>query len=210
MTQKQEDLVPDEEGESSLDDLYLEAQLAQGAKNPKQKKVADPSMRNAIDAAAKKMRELYSLPENWETKRHIALIDKGTQTLIGVFQEHIHRTIPSTRKLTREHGIVCIDSTEVVEGYIGQELELRLKGISWEREVEVEVDLWMDDLMVGCPLVKMNVKSRLGALLRVDLKAPTQFASHTGNTIMQLPAGTNVLDQLSSDSRRLVRKMGGL
>ncbi len=202
MTQKQDDFAGDE----SLDDLFLDAQLAQAAKNPKQKKGADPSFRNALDATAKKMKELYTLPENWEAKRGIALIDKGTQTLVGNFREYVHKTLPKTRKLLREHSPLNIDLVEQVDGYLGEQIEFRLRGQTWEREVECQTDLWLDELMVGSPKVEMVVCTRLGAIVRVQLKHDTQFASQSGGTILQLPAGTNVQEQLSMDSKLHVRK----
>lgn len=204
MTQKQEDRAG--EGLESLDDLFLDAQLAQAAKNPTKKRVADPSLRDSLDAAAKKMRELYTLPENWERTRGIALIDKGTQTLVGNFSEYKHKTIAGTRKLIREHTPIAIDATEVVDGYLGEQFEQRHRGISWEREVDLKADLWFDELMVGCPLVELTIKLRLGALLRVEVKYDTQFASASGATIIRLPAGTNVLEQLSQDTKTHIRR----
>lgn len=202
---QQDDRLPEPEGDS-LDDLFYDAQMAQAMRNPKQKRVADPSVKNALDAAAKKMRELYTLPENWEAKRGIALIDKGTQTLVGNFREYIHRSLPNTRKLIREHLPISIDATEIVEGYMGEAFEARYRGLTWEREVSVCIDIWMDDLMIGCPRVDLNVKTRLGALLRVDLIKDTMFASHSGNTHLQLPSGTNILEQLSTDTRTHLRR----
>ena len=204
MTQKQDDQVL--EPENILDDLFDEAQLAQAARNPKHKRTSDPSLRNALDATAKKMRELYTLPENWEAKRGIALIEKGTQTLVGNFREYVHRSVPHTRKLLREHAPISIDLTEVVDGYLGENFEQKYRGISWEREVEATIDVWMDDLMVGAPKVKFNLKVRLGAIMRADLAADVQFANEPGTVLLQLPAGTNVLEQLSVDTKTHLRR----
>ena len=212
MTQKQDDragLEPDS-GFTDLEDLFTDAQLAQAAKNPKTRRVADPSVRNALDAAAKKMRELYTNPENWQRTRGIALIDKSTQTLVGNFSEYTHKTIAHTRKLLREHTPIAIDATETVDGYLGEAFEQRYRGISWEREVEVTSEIWLDELMIGAPRVTLNLKIRLGAVLRADLKADTQFASASGQTVLLLPAGTNVLDHLSTDTKtHLRRQVGG-
>ena len=204
MTQKQEDRAG--EGLESLDDLFLDAQLAQAARNPVKKRTADPALRDSLDAAAKKMRELYTLPENWERSRGIALIDKGTQTLVGNFSEYKHKTIAGTRKLIREHMPISIDATEIVDGYLGEQFEQRHRGISWEREVELTAELWLDELMVGCPSAELTIKLRLGALLRVEVKHDTQFASASGATIIRLPAGTNILEQLSQDSKTHIRR----
>lgn len=206
MTQKQEDRVPEA---VDLDDLFLDAQLAQALKNPKAKKGADPSLRNALDAEAKRMKDLYALPDNWERTRGVALIDKGTQTLLGNFSEYRHRTVPKTRKLLREHTPISIDATEVVEGYLGADVEFRLKGQTWEREVDLKADIWMDELMVGAPEIKLLIKLRLGVIIRIELLQDTQFANHSGQTLLLLPAGTNIAEQLSADTRRFIRRQTG-
>lgn len=187
-----------------LEELFLEAQLNRRTKRTP--KGTDPSLRNALDAAAKKMRELYTLPENWERKRGIALIDRETQTLVGNFSEYVHRSIPNTRKLLREHTPIPIDATEQVSGYLGEALECRLRGKTWEQMRRIAADLWLDELMVGAPKVQIEVKTKLGVLVRVDLCDAVQFASASGNTIMSLPAGTNVLEHLSTDTKAWVRK----
>lgn len=200
MTQKQDDRA------GILDDLFDEAQLAQAAKNPKHRKTADPSLRDSLDAAAKRMRELYTLPENWTAARGIALIDQQTKTLIGNFREYIHRTVPSTRKLLREHQPIEINLVEEVSGYLGTEMEFRLRGKTWEIEHRIKADLWLDEIMVGSPAVQLLVKTKLGAIIRAELVAPTQFASDSGATLLQLPAGTNVWEALSHDMKTQVRK----
>src|SRR5258707_14958363 len=58
-----------------LEDLYQEAALAHAAKNPKTRRTSDPTLRHALDAATKTMRELYTLPENWRRTQGVALID---------------------------------------------------------------------------------------------------------------------------------------
>lgn len=191
----------------SLEELYQDASLAQAAKNPKSRRLADPSVKNALDAAAKQMRELYTLPENWERRSGIALIDKFSNTLIGNFSEYIHKQFPTTRKLLREHQPIHIDRTEVVEGYLGPWVEERLRGEgSWTEVKAAVVDLTFPEMMVGAPQVEVNVTLYLGGLKRVDLAKDTQFASESGQTLLFLPAGTNVLEQMSADSKAAVRK----
>lgn len=186
-----------------LEDLYTDAMLH---KKQKPARSEDAGMRNALDAAAKRMKELYTLPENWERRRGLALIDKSSQTLIGNFSEYVHRTIHGCRRLVREHQPIPIDGTEVMEGYLGEELERRIRGQSWEAVHACTADLWMDELMVGAPGVELNVKTRLGAIVRVELVYATQFASPNGGQLLIIPAGTNVQEQLSTDSKSAVRK----
>ena len=187
-----------------LEELFLEATLTR--KTKKAPRMSDPALRHALDATAKKMKELYTLPENWERKRGIALIDRETHSLVGNYSEYVHRSIPTTRKLIREHGPIPIDATEQVSGYLGEALERRLRGNTWESEHRIVADIWLDELMIGMPNAELTVKTRLGVLVRVELSYDAQLASASGNTIMTLPAGTDVLNHLSSDSKAFLRR----
>lgn len=200
----------EEAQQDSLDDLYVDAMLAQAAKNPKAKRVADPSARNAIDAAAKRMRELYTLPENWTRARGVALIDKATRTLVGNFSEWTHVSLPGTRRLVREHQPIPIDATEEVEGYLGEALEQRVRGRSWTEKRGLTADIWMDEMMVGAPAVKVNVCLHLGSIVRVELVASTQFSSQAGNLLLTLPAGCDIWAHLSQDCKSFLRKQVSL
>lgn len=203
MTQKQEDRAGDA---NSLEDLFDDAMLAQAAKNAKKPKTADPSLRQSLDAATKRMRELYTLPENWIAARGIALIDRASSTLIGNFREYTHKSLAGTRRLVREHTPIVIDATEYCEGYLGEALEQRIRGRSWTEQHRATVDIWMDELMLGAPRVAVTVCLHLGAVQRVTLDADTQFASVSGEHILLLPAGTDVFFNLSTDTKSAVRK----
>lgn len=210
-----EDNILDQEsvaGETNpLEDLFNDAMLARAAKNEKRPRVADPSVRQSLDAAAKKMRELYTLPENWERTRGVALIDKASNVLVGNFSEYRHRSVPNTKKWLREHAPMAVDATEVVEGYLGSDLSFRLGDkAKWTEVHSATVDLIFPEMQVESPAVSIQVYVRLGALLRVDLAAETQFASTSGNIVLRLPPGTDILDQLGPDSRHAVRKAVGL
>jgi hypothetical protein len=201
--------LPEPGFQDPLEDLYTDAMLTR--KMRVARKVADPSMRNALDATAKKMKELYTLPENWERSRGVALIDKDSRTLIGNFSEYLHRTIAGTRKLLREHQPIAIDATEEVSGYLGEELTNRMRGHStWTEERHAILDLLLPELMVGSPEAPVKIGLYLGTVVRVDLQQETQFASMSGATVLILPAGTNVLEQLGPDGRNAVRKAAGL
>lgn len=202
MSDRQELLAGD-----PLEDLYLDAQLHQKAK--KASKAADPSMRHALDAASKKMRELYTLPENWERTRGIALIDRATQILIGNFSEYKHRTIPNTRKLLREHAPIAISASEYVDGYLGVALEQRLRGNTWESEHQVRVPVLLDEMMVEAPEVTLVVRTRLGVVVRADLLQQTQFASASGQIIISLPGGTDIWMAAGADTKAAVRRQLG-
>lgn len=208
MTQKQDDMAGDP---TSLDDLFNDALLTQAAKNKRQPKSIDPSMRNALDATAKKMKEVYTLPENWLRTGGVAFIDKATQTLVGNFSEYQHRIFPHTKKWLREHTPISIDRTEVVEGYLGAQIMERLSAHqSWTEVKSGTADMLFDEMQVEAPNIEFSASIRLGVLQRVDLLYTTLFASVSGATLISLPMGTNVLEQLSTDSRAAVRKAVGL
>ena len=189
-----------------LEDLYLEATLAQAAKNPKVRRVADPGLRQSLDAAAKRMKELYTLPENWTRVRGVALIDKWSKSLVGNFSEYHHVSMAGTRKLIRETSLTSVEGVEEVEGYLGTELEMRLRGRVWEEQHRIVADLTLDEMLVSAPQVELDVYTHLGATVRVELLAETQFASNSGHTILRLPAGTDLWHQISTDSKIAVRK----
>ena len=148
----------------------------------------------------------YSNPDNWTRTRGVALIDKETQALVGNFSEYTHNRFLSTRKLIREHLPISIDATEIVSGYLGAELEMRLRNQHWEVEQLVVADVLLDELQVEAPAVRLSVKTRLGAIVRIDLRDETQFASASGNTLLLLPAETDILSACSTDTKIRVRK----
>lgn len=189
--------------ENPLEDLLTDALLHR--KTPIRKKESDPSLRHALDAASKKMRDLYQLPENWERKRGIAIIDKSTGTLVGNFSEYIHRTVPNTRWLKREHQPIAIDGTEIHEGYLGKEMDFRVRGLSWEREISAELHILLDELMFEAPHVKVSIKTRLGVVTRLDLVEQTQLASPSGNLLI-LPKDTNIWEACGVDTKAAVRR----
>jgi len=192
-----------------LEDLFTDAMMQKKLRVTR--RVADPSLKNALDATVKKMKDLYLLPENWERTRGVALIDKTTHTLIGNFSEYLHRSVPKTRKLLREHTPISIDATEIIEGYLGEELGARLKGHSkWTEQRRAKMALLFPELMIGAPEVQVMISIYLGVIVRIDLIEETQFASMSGNIIFSLPAETNVLEHLDADGRKAARKAAGL
>jgi hypothetical protein len=200
---------PDLAYESPLEDLYTDAQLARKIRKPKRD--VDPSVRNSLEAATQRMKQLYTNPENWVRTRGVALIDKGTQTLIGNFSEYVHKTVTHTRKLIREHVPIAIAATEIVEGYLGEALESRLRGnSSWTEHRSCQLDILFPELMVGAPNVKLRVALYLGGVSRAELVEETQFASMSGNTMLILPAGTNVLEQMGIDCKKSMKMQIGL
>lgn len=189
-----------------LDDLFSEAQQNSERKTPKKSKHLDPALRDALDHAARKMRERYTDPANWKKSRGLVLVDKETQTVLGNYSEYLHLHDHSARRLVREHLPIHIDGQEIVEGYLGHKLESELRGISWDREVCVIEHVSLDEVQVEAPLVKLQICVMLNSIVRVHLEEDTQFASASGNLILKLAAGTNVWEACGVDTKMALRK----
>lgn len=191
--------------DNPLEDLFQEAAANRKLRRPAKK--LDPAARKAAELSAQRSRTLYSNPENWERKRGLALIDKETQTLIGNFSEWTHRTVLNTRKLIREHQPIEIHAVEEVEGFLGERLEQTIRNVSWEKEHFLVADMRLDELMVSAPEVPLRVLTSMGAITRLELVDPTQFASESGNVLFQLAPGTDLLQAASTDSKIMVRRI---
>jgi hypothetical protein len=195
-----------------LEDLYTDALIQQKLRRPVRKasELGDPALRHALDAAAKRMRELYTLDENWEYTRGIALIDKDTMALVGNFREYRHKTVKGTRKLVREHTPILVDASEIVEGYLGEVWKLKLHESGWTTEHSITCGLEFPQLMMEAPEAALSVKTKLGTLVHVVLINETQFATHSGNTLLRLPAGTDIIGQLGNDCKHAIKRACGL
>ena len=192
-----------------LEDLYAEATSARKLRKPPRH--TDPSLRDALDAAAKKMKELYSNPENWERKRGLLLIDAATQTAIGNYSEYVHckptaAGVSRPRKFIREHFPIAIDAQEVVSGFLGVDLERRVRGVSWDAEQQITVNVLLDELLAEAPAVLIKACTILSSVVRAELAADTQFATISGNVILKLPAGTDIWTVCSTDTKAAIRK----
>lgn len=193
-----------------LEDLFTDAILAE-KNTPTRKKYADPSMRDSLAAVSKKMKEVFSLPENWERTRGLAMIDKASGTLIGNFSEYTHRTVKGCRKLLREYALIEVSGTEYFSGWLGESMKLKRENWDTVEDVHsVQLTLWLDELMVGSPEVKVVAFSYLGGVRRVELSQDTQFAGPSGNLVITLPKDTNVWEAMDVGSKMRLRKEIGL
>lgn len=186
-----------------LEELWTEVQMK---RTPKAKRPKGPSISAQVEAAAQKFRQLYSNPDNWTRKRGVALVDLETGTLIGNFSEYLHNSDPHARKLIREHQPIAVEATELINGYLGAEVEARIKYVSCDAEHPLTVAVQLDELMVESPEVGLIIRTRFGGIIRADLTAETQFASGSGNLILRFAAGTNIWEACSTDTKIRIRK----
>lgn len=193
-----------------LEDLYTEALLYRQTK--KRVRGADPALADALDATARRMKEVFSLPENWQRTRGIALVHEESHTLLGNYSEYVHRSVKHCRRLVREHSPIAVDGTELVKGYwwLGERRPFVDASMKWNVEREALVDVHLPELGVAHPVTELRVGLYLGGIMRVELAADTQFASPGGEMLLQLPKGTNLLECMSTDSKIALRKELGL
>jgi len=201
--QFQQSLDTDPIWEDPLEDLLNEALLARKLP-PKRKKSSDPAVRAINPTEA--MRALYSNPENWTRTRGLALVDKQTHTVIGNYSEYIHNQVPSTRKLIREHQPIAVDGMEEIDGYLGPEKELSVRSITWDKTFPAVEGIVLDELGVEAPAVEVTICTRFNMTVKVTLDADTQFASASGNVLLQFPAGTDIFPACSTDTKISLRK----
>ena len=187
-----------------LEELYAEAAAERKLRRPAKR--TDPSLRDALDAAAKRMREFYSNPENWKRTRGLMLIDHATHTVLGNYSEWIHRHQPTTRKLIHEHQPIVIDGQEEVEGFLGTELERKVRGVSWDSEKQIQLPVLLDEIFAEAPEVQLNVCLSVSTVVRADLMQDTQFATPSGGLLLKLAAGTNIWAACSTDTKNAVRR----
>lgn len=194
-------------GDSDLEDLFQDAQKHKVEKPARRRLSArlDPSLRDALDSAARRMREQYTDPNNWKQGRGLVLIDKETQTVLGNFREFLH--VPTTaRKLVRAHEPIEINGQEEIEGWLGHDRAAELHGITWDREVETTAHVTLDEVQVDAPSVPLVICLQLNTIVRARLAKETQFASPSGNVLLKLPAGTDIWLACGVDTKAAVRK----
>lgn len=184
-----------------LDSLYKDARrafLSEKAKKEARKKQA------AAPEAPPSVGDKYTNPDNWERRRAIALIHADTQTLLGNFSEWVHRTEPLCRKLIREDSLVAVSAVEQVSGswWLPADQQPEPKQ-DWHTQERVFIPVFLDKLRINNPICELVVSLSYGGIARADLAEDTQFAS--AEQLVFLPAGTNVLNEMSLDSKIALR-----
>ncbi len=186
--------------DNSLDSLWAEARQHNAA----QEKITARSKKAAPPASG---RERYTLPEFWLPGRGIALIHRETQSLIGNYQEYLHRTEKGARKLIKVDTPIEIQVKEYISGWehLGEAKEHLLEAQVWEVEREVLMDLALERLGVFAAAVALKVCLRFGSIVRVGLCDHQTFSSLDGHTILTLPRGTNCLEVMGLDAKIALR-----
>jgi len=182
-----------------LDSLLTGALLEQASRTPK--KARSPN---------ENYRACFTKPENWLLVGQVRLVhvEGSVYTLIGLFNEQIHKTVPKCRWLT---AAATIDSalpqkSEEVRGkhWLPDEV-LGFKQRQAERKLILVVDLILDmgqHLRAGAVVCEAHLLG--GGLQRLTLWEDTVFEGTTPRTILRLPAGLDVLEGLLGGCKVLV------
>lgn len=189
-----------------LEDLYTEAQLARAAKPTRRH--TNPSIKHALDSAAKRLHNAYTDSENWTRKRGVALYHKESGTLLGVFSEYLHRDGSSIKRL-REKSLISIDGQLEVEGTWWLEPQAREHieaAKRWQEQRHEIIPLHLDRLGLFCPAAPITIFFQFGGIMRVELTEECQFASTDGATLMTLAKGVNVYEVMELEGKVALRK----
>lgn len=146
-------------------------------------------------------------PAQWTRARGIALIHADSETLLGNFSEYIHRT--GARKLIREASPIAVSAVERVSGswWLGEHRIITPRA-EWHETRRIYVHLHLVELGLRSPAVEVLVALEYGGIARVELVEETKFAGE--DSLVFLPAGTDILASCDLDTKLNVRKGCGL
>lgn len=146
----------------------------------------------------------------WKRTRGVALVHADSETLLGNFSEYLHPS--GARRLVRETWPLSISAVERVEGswWLGTERRPEERQ-EWHTQRSVIMHLHLEPLGVHAPAVELVVHLSYGGIARCDLKNATLFTATTAPlTLLELQAGTNILEVMSLDMKIKLRQEIGL
>lgn len=157
-------------------------------------------------------RASFTQPENWLLKAQVRLShkDENIYTLIGLFDELVHKTVPGCRRLiaTSVRNEALEQRAEEVTGdHWLPSQTFSFKRQPTEHKVQIICDLTLD---MGQHLAAATVSCEAwlvgGGLQRLCLLEDTVFEGNAPRTILQLPKGLDVLEGLLGGCKVLVWK----
>lgn len=165
------------------------------------------STRKQLDA---NYRACFTRAENWDLRSQVRLIhvEGSVYTLIGLFNERVHSYVPGCRRLTAADTVneALPQKTEEVTGrhWIPEQL-FTFKRQPAERKLQLPLDLTLDmgqHLVAAAVLCEASLVG--GGLQRLCLLEDTIFEGSAPRTVLQLPAGIDVLEGLLGGCKVLV------
>jgi len=149
--------------------------------------------------------QLFSRPENWYPGKCVALIHAPSQTLLGHFQELLHRTEAGCRRLVRLEYPASLAAVEYVTGEWGWQGPVQRDPRSADLVTKiVELFISLKAPEVSAQATVCITLQGVG-ILSVKLLEPISFAGTDG--LLQLPADTNVLQVMTHESKLALRKV---
>ena len=149
-------------------------------------------------------RVCFTRPENWTLRMQVQLVhaEGNVRTLVGLFDEFIHNTVPRCRRLvaaSTTNPDLPRSSEEVTGDHWLPRDTLFFKQKPPERTLELVADLDLEmgqHLCAQAALLKASLVG--GGIQRLILQEDTVFEGTTPRTILSLPVGLDILEGLSS------------
>lgn len=194
-----------------LDDAMREAYTANGEKKQHRVPGGKGVSTNKDPAAWKKLAKRWTDPEHWRKVRTMALIHQSSDeppvlTLLGNFNELIHDSM-TARKWVRVEEPTDTQGTEYVRGdwYLTSRAESMSKKEVWVRTETVLIGLTLKEANLHCPDAEVNVRLEFGGIARVELAETTRFFNADKTQFLFLPAGLDVMEVMTLDSKMELR-----
>lgn len=143
---------------------------------------------------------------NWNLKGQVRLIHRSPsneETLIGLFDEYIHCQTPSARKLlaTRVGGTANPRTEYVTQDHWLGESRLELGRKEPDQTISLCEDLVLE-MGVSAPAVLVECRLSGGGIQCVRLQRGTLFEGGTPRQVVDLPAGMDIFEALTKESRK--------
>lgn len=190
----------------SIDDdleALLKASVAEAAKRRSDR--ARGAVAGPVSAG---YRLAFTNPANWIPTGFVQLVHKdpasAVQTLVGLFEEFTHATSRGTRKLiaTKLSGM-NVRIEYVTQSHWISEETFEVKRKVPENKVRIIEDLTLD-MDAFAPTVEVECTLVGGGISRVQLVKTTVFDSNIPKTFVELPAGMDVLEALTRDTKERI------
>lgn len=148
----------------------------------------------------------FANPENWNKGPAVALMHLESMTLLGNFQEFIHKSFTATKLVRLTEPMACEETRWVRgEGWLTPEEEKHAEPERWVETREIRCGITLAQVGLHCPDAEVMVRLEFGGIARVELKELTRFTCPARDTFMLLPKGLDVIEAMSLDSKLVLR-----
>lgn len=175
----------------------LQALLAEAIKEAK---------KPAPEVHTKRVSAKFSRDENWETTKTVALVHKPSMTLLGNFQEYLHKNLDA-RKLVRVKLPAAASCIEYVTGdfYLSTKRENAHSRTADHTKV-VTCGITLSEMQLHCPNARVRVyflyeEEQLIGISKIELLEKTRFNCEMRNTFLFLDSGLDVIEAMDRDSK---------